>query len=1342
METDGNHGDITDNEMVTMEIESDEGSKGEGDMQIVTSDEDDIGKTPTPFPPLHYEPISDAEGPGSHSSLDTDAGSHVLVPVSDSVMREALGKRRRLSKSERTRKSSLSIVHTATMESVSDSDTEDSGKKVSKKIKPPIPSCPPPLLPPPPTSPHQHTVTPLPDNTSHVHNNIADHLTRPESVADNDRSKQGIMSEPSTLAEDYGGEGTSLSRLVDSISAHNPFLLMLKISKIESLSESSDAFSPTDRRLETKINALPGHMTFPTCHVMSRDIKEASHDQKQPTSAVDCTKLLTSVASVTTTPPTSDCVCPTPCDVVEVNTGVEFSLGNGDSFQTPHDIQQSSVSDTMNPPHLSPSGTSAAGAKTTTNVDEKQKTQLASPQTHVVYITVDESPKLDDTVGPLSVQRVRKVAARSDGKGKRDFKKSAKKEGTVPKTVRQTGNGGRITKSRKKSVGKLPLVRSESDSVVFTAIRKTRRKSIPKRYPSNTASSSPLNDTTTSLIGSGMGAGSSTLFKALQTTLESALSPALAHVLSPSRSPRYCDLLDLQLRENNDVQQHSPVSVSLDKTLQQTMKQALSPALESLLSPSSYCKVLGGGESRATRTDRDVEKSVKVSVVPTTVSKRVFVPPVVSDVGEIGLSCDLGVKSHDQTMSSHDSLRDSGMVSLPANVENDPKFTENQTISPSQPPQEQGGEEKSPVTERRLKPRVTTGVENTSSFLCGPAVPQLGVVPRAIPNIPLEIDSSGVDVQMLRHLVQTRSATVARPGIKTVERVSGSLETCDVETSENERMEVGQSGVETSRSKPSDLKFSEVVPKRSSTPKSASSDDEQRLPTAKQPRKAAVTVAMTSDKKLTSDPTGVRSPSVLSKSVPSKSCQSSTKSGVSRSHSSPSKSKRVTAPHNATTTTVAAKHTKLSKMKEKARSVRSLTPPPPSSSTATTQSLSVDNLLGRIKQVKTNLEKQAARSAAGVKVASVTKQLTANGPQSQTATARAAPLKQQQTVTQLTKSQDNKSVTARKKPSSKKQGMTSSSVRPVGVANSVKPVKKSDRVQKKSTLQNDLKLKSSVQLPQEKAGELLDSTQMESIVRELGFGVTWNELQQLLQPSNTPGTLPTVTTGCHDTNMGNPVLIIDEHSHLDSSAVVSDSVLELVLKQNSQSENQEPVSNKSRSSLRRYKPYTSPLLCLPSYRLSPQYRSHAQIPLSSLSHSNKIDPVKIWCKYEVFGKCDNPKCGGQHLRDIKLSKAEIVDDIVAYSPSLSTDHTAVSDSGTGTSSKTARVSQKSLSEKPSSYGEMLISKYSTKMSDEQLLKLAVHRVGQRSDGGGVVMAEEVKWSGRRDGGTLEDRVTR
>ena len=140
--------------------------------------------------------------------------------------------------------------------------------------------------------------------------------------------------------------------------------------------------------------------------------------------------------------------------------------------------------------------------------------------------------------------------------------------------------------------------------------------------------------------------------------------------------------------------------------------------------------------------------------------------------------------------------------------------------------------------------------------------------------------------------------------------------------------------------------------------------------------------------------------------------------------------------------------------------------------------------------------------------------------------------------------------------------------------------------------------------------------------------------------------------------------------------------------------------------------YTSPLLAFKSYRLNPLYRTHEKLPLSSLSHSNKIDPHKIICKFELFGVCNNPECNAQHLRDVKLSKEEVVKDLVSYSPSLA--DCSDGDVAIMEQCQSSEL-QNTISEKLSVFASSLVQRYSSKVPDEDLYKVAVHEVNSEKN---------------------------
>lgn len=68
--------------------------------------------------------------------------------------------------------------------------------------------------------------------------------------------------------------------------------------------------------------------------------------------------------------------------------------------------------------------------------------------------------------------------------------------------------------------------------------------------------------------------------------------------------------------------------------------------------------------------------------------------------------------------------------------------------------------------------------------------------------------------------------------------------------------------------------------------------------------------------------------------------------------------------------------------------------------------------------------------------------------------------------------------------------------------------------------------------------------------------------------------------------------------------------------------------------------YESPLKQFRSYRYHPQYLKMVEGGWRSLTFSNRIDPNKVFCVYEVSGgKCNDTSCTKQHFRQIALTGA-------------------------------------------------------------------------------------------------------
>ncbi len=128
-----------------------------------------------------------------------------------------------------------------------------------------------------------------------------------------------------------------------------------------------------------------------------------------------------------------------------------------------------------------------------------------------------------------------------------------------------------------------------------------------------------------------------------------------------------------------------------------------------------------------------------------------------------------------------------------------------------------------------------------------------------------------------------------------------------------------------------------------------------------------------------------------------------------------------------------------------------------------------------------------------------------------------------------------------------------------------------------------------------------------------------------------------------------------------------------------------------------FKPYTSPLLIFSSYRSSPNFSTSAKVPLDSLTYSNKIDPNRVFCQFELTGTCSDGSCTAQHFRDVPMTKDEIATELVSYCPSLA-----------GCSEELCGNAE--ASGKLVSFSETFLKKYTGKVSDGDLWKILVYEV--------------------------------
>ncbi|KAM5170774.1 zinc finger C3H1 domain-containing protein isoform 2-T2 [Mantella aurantiaca] len=76
--------------------------------------------------------------------------------------------------------------------------------------------------------------------------------------------------------------------------------------------------------------------------------------------------------------------------------------------------------------------------------------------------------------------------------------------------------------------------------------------------------------------------------------------------------------------------------------------------------------------------------------------------------------------------------------------------------------------------------------------------------------------------------------------------------------------------------------------------------------------------------------------------------------------------------------------------------------------------------------------------------------------------------------------------------------------------------------------------------------------------------------------------------------------------------------------------------------------YHSPLLAFKSYRFSPYFRTKEKLLLSSVSHSNMIEPKTFFCRFDLTGTCNDDDCQWQHMRDCTLSRKQLFQDILSY----------------------------------------------------------------------------------------------
>ena len=156
-----------------------------------------------------------------------------------------------------------------------------------------------------------------------------------------------------------------------------------------------------------------------------------------------------------------------------------------------------------------------------------------------------------------------------------------------------------------------------------------------------------------------------------------------------------------------------------------------------------------------------------------------------------------------------------------------------------------------------------------------------------------------------------------------------------------------------------------------------------------------------------------------------------------------------------------------------------------------------------------------------------------------------------------------------------------------------------------------------------------------------------------------------------------------------------------------------------------YHPYSSPLLMFNSYRLNPAFHSNNKIPLDSLTYSNKLDPNKVMCKFELTGVCSDPNCTAQHVKDLEMTEEEVVKDLVSYAPTLAG---CTSEELTLAGGDEPQVAT-AVAKKISSYTSKLLKKYVDKVSSKELYRLTVHEAN----------AERVKSKAKKEFVNFEER---
>ncbi len=101
--------------------------------------------------------------------------------------------------------------------------------------------------------------------------------------------------------------------------------------------------------------------------------------------------------------------------------------------------------------------------------------------------------------------------------------------------------------------------------------------------------------------------------------------------------------------------------------------------------------------------------------------------------------------------------------------------------------------------------------------------------------------------------------------------------------------------------------------------------------------------------------------------------------------------------------------------------------------------------------------------------------------------------------------------------------------------------------------------------------------------------------------------------------------------------------------QQQQPQQPQPTQQRPSSSSDISAPYTSPLLALRSYRVSPNFASAAGDRVWHASYSNNVAPSTPLCRFELGGLCNDPDCQFLHRRDYEITTVEaVLQDLARY----------------------------------------------------------------------------------------------